>query len=223
MLALSNCSKTLGGKRIIDSVSCDFPPGVTVIIGSNGSGKSTLLKLIAGLLPLDAGSVSLNGEDITHAHPEDRRLGYVPQSPALFSHLTVRENVLYALRNGRGRAETGEQYLDLLELGPYRNSKPATLSGGFQSRVSLARALAAEPRAMLLDEPLSALDQGIKERLAERFATILRHLDIPVLYVTHDPMESECMGDYFALIGEERLEKAASPAEAFSRLGGGFR
>jgi len=188
------------------------------VAGLNGSGKSTLLKAVAGLIRLDGGNVTLNGEDITEFAPEDRRTGYVPQQAALFERLTVRDNIAYARRNGRGLAESTDRAAALLGLTPYLDKLPRTLSGGYRSRVSLARAIASDPYVLLLDEPLSALDVMIKERVLARFASALASLSIPVLYVTHDAQEAAAVGDVFCFMASGSMRPSPSAKAAFASI-----
>lgn len=216
MLDLVRIVKKYGSSTIVDHASCRLPDGINVIIGLNGSGKSTLLKIAGGFIRPDEGQVLLNEKDITALDPEDRGIGYVPQQSCLFPHLTVEANVAYGLRNGRGTPETVQEAMRLLDIEQYRQAKPHELSGGFQSRVALARSLASAPRALLLDEPLSDADQAIKERIIPKFRTVLDQLHIPVLYVTHDLQEAQELGERFHVITHGILQPVASAAEAFS-------
>jgi molybdate transport system ATP-binding protein len=213
--------KEFGNQPVLRGVSFRAEPGIMVIIGLNGSGKSTLLKVIAGILKADGGRVFLAGRDISGLPPEKRRVGYVPQHPALFRNLTVWENVAYALKNGRGSRQAAGEAAEMLGLTGVLAKKPRELSGGYQSRVSLARALASGPGVILLDEPLSDVDAATKERLLPEFRNVLKARGVPVIYVTHDVGEAELIGDTFAaMIGGKlgSLDKARKAFEAVKEL-----
>jgi ABC-type sugar transport system ATPase subunit len=215
LLKVEQLFKRFGSKVIVDRVSFEVDSAITVIVGLNGSGKSTLLKVMAGIWPQDGGSVFIGDRNITRFAPEDRHVGYVPQHPALFSTMTVKENIRYCLRNGRGSEEMVERLIEMLELGEVLHQKADTLSGGFQSRVSMARALASNPQVMLLDEPLSDLDVAIKEKLLPQFKKVLKALHMPVVYVTHDSMEAGLMGDRFSVMVRGTLSEVNSAQDAF--------
>ena len=218
MLDIEQLTKCYGAATVVNRASARFAPCTNVIVGLNGSGKSTLLKMTGGFLPPDAGAIHLNGVEITRLDAEDRHIGYVPQHACLFPNLSVRDNVAYARRNGRGSAASVAAAMALLDVEAYADHLPHQLSGGFQSRVALARALASEPRALLLDEPLSDVDQAIKERLIPKFREVLKQLAIPVLYVTHDLGEARHMGDAFCVITRGSLRAVASAEAAFDHI-----
>lgn len=218
MLEVINLSKSFGRQQVIRGLHLRVGAEIKVIIGLNGSGKSTLLKIIAGELAAEEGKVLVGGQDVTALPPEERKVGYVPQQPALFSHLTVWQNITYALRNGRGSRETAERMVGLLGLADVLTRKPRQLSGGYRSRVSLARALASEPRIMLLDEPLSDVDAATKEGLLLEFRRVLESMDIPVLYVTHDVAEASVIGSSFAVMTGGTLVAVDSAREALAAI-----
>lgn len=169
------------------------------LLGPSGSGKSTLLRCIAGLERSYQGTISLDGEPLDHLPPHRRGVGMLFQEPALFPHLTVAKNVGFGLRyHGTSRARERKdtlQWLELVGLAAKADARVDELSGGQRQRVALARTLAARPRAVLLDEPLSALDQALREDLGVRIREILRREGIPALWVTHDEDEAERLGD----------------------------
>ncbi len=218
MLCIKDLCKYYGQKKVVHNVTAKFAAQVNVIVGLNGSGKSTLLQLLGGFLPPTSGHIRLNGEDLYHLDAEDRHIGYVPQHACLFPHLTVRENVAYALRNKRGSLEHVKEAMELLEVEEYAHYFPHQLSGGFQSRVALARSLASNPKALFMDEPLSDVDQAVKEKLIPRFNKVLRSRGIPILYVTHDIHEASQMGQHFYVLSRGHLEKVSSAEEAFSHI-----
>lgn len=218
MLKVSGLNKKYKFTQALDNVTFTHEKGILAVIGLNGSGKSTLLKAVAGLVTPDSGTILLNGRDITGLPPEYRETGYVPQHPAMFGHMTVRENILYPLRNGRGAFDVAEAMIKVLELGPYLDSKPGELSGGYKSRASLARAIASRPKIILLDEPLNALDVVIKERMIPRFANVLKSLNVTALYVTHDTKEAAAVGTSFCSMVKGKMTSAGSAEEAFANI-----
>jgi ABC-type sugar transport system ATPase subunit len=218
MLKVEKVDKSFSPRQVLRGVSLTVDSEIRVIIGLNGGGKSTLLKIIAGIWGADSGSVYIDDKDVTGLSPEDREIGYVPQHPALFRHMTVKENVHYALRNGRGAVEDGDRLTGMLGLGEVLDKRPGVLSGGYQSRVSLARALASRPKVMLFDEPLSDLDLAIKEHLLTEFKKVLKALGMPVLYVTHDPREAGLVGDSFSALVHGEIRQMGSAEEAFDLI-----
>jgi ABC-type sugar transport system ATPase subunit len=218
MLKAENINKKYGDKIVLNNVNLEVEAEIKVLIGINGCGKSTLLKIIAGIVKLDSGNVMLNKKDITKLMPENRQVGYVPQHPALFNHKSVLENIKYGMRNGRGSEDFLNQIIKMLGLEEILNKKPNELSGGYKSRVSLARALAPNPKIILLDEPLSEIDVVVKERLLPEFRKVLKLLEIPILYVTHDPSEAEKLGDKFAIMVNGEIQEIASATEAFDLI-----
>lgn len=218
MLKIDRVAKGFHSRSVLRDASLTVDSEIRVIIGLNGGGKSTLLKIIAGIWSADSGDIYIGGKNVTGLSPEDRQIGYVPQHPALFRHLTVRENIHYALKNGRGAMEDGAQLITMLNLKEVLDKKPGVLSGGFQSRVSLARALASRPRVMLFDEPLSDLDLAIREHLLPEFKKVLKALGMPVVYVTHDPREAGLVGDSFSALVQGEIREIHSAQEAFDLI-----
>lgn len=219
MLEANNLHKSFSAHQVLNGVSFSVQPGeIQVLIGLNGCGKTTLQRVLTGILEPDQGTVKIGGRDITILPPEDRRIGYVPQHTALFKHLTVKENILYPLQNGRGSEETFHEVVKLLSLEPYLAWKPEKLSGGYRARVALARALVSAPRAMLLDEPITEVDRAKKEYVLPLFRQVLLQLHIPVLYITHDPWEAGQIGTSFSVMRGGIVERIASPEEAFAMI-----
>ncbi len=185
-------------QTLLQGVNLCIAPGQTVaLLGPSGSGKSTLLKIVAGLEMPDSGSVWLDGQDISDWPPEKRRLALMFQDFALFPHLSLQDNVAFGLvEQGRGRAAARERAQDLLQrfgLADKGTQKVHTLSGGEQQRVALARALITQPRALLLDEPFSALDAELRVSLREEFARHIAEHGMRALLVTHDEAEARAM------------------------------
>jgi thiamine transport system ATP-binding protein len=175
------------------------PAEIVAILGPSGSGKSTLLATIAGVVPEAAGRVLVDGLDVTDLPIHRRGIGMIFQEPLLFPHLSVADNVAYGLRRRRqpreqARARAAE-LLDWLGLGGYGDRRVDELSGGQAQRVALARALAPQPAVLLLDEPFSALDLDLRQRLAVDVAAMLRHEGVAALHVTHDPGEAQTVSD----------------------------
>jgi len=192
-----------------------------VLLGPSGVGKTVLVEIIAGLMRPDAGRVLWQGRDITFDHPEKRRFALVYQDHALFPHLTVAQNVAYGLRATGAARETmisrPSAIAEMLGIEDIMGRLPATLSGGEQQRVTLARALAIKPRLLLLDEPLSALDTGNRARLQKELRRINKELGIPVFHVTHDPEEAMAVGDRLGVMLDGRIRQVASVEEMFRR------
>jgi ABC-type Fe3+/spermidine/putrescine transport system ATPase subunit len=185
---------------------------VLVVLGPSGAGKTTLLDTIAGFRSATAGSLRLAGRELIGLAPERRRIGVVFQDAALFPHLSVRENVRFALRaRGETRHQRAEELLTRFGIGDHGDRRPRSLSGGERQRVALARALAAEPDLLLLDEPLSALDQPTREELRGVLQDLLSGLGIPAVHVTHDRDEALSLADSVAVIvnGQVRQIEAA--------------
>ncbi len=215
MLKIDKLCKQYNNQPVLNQVSLDMGPKISVIIGLNGSGKSTLLKVVAGIVEPDSGTVYIDRQDITALDPEERKIGYVPQHPALFNHLTALENMRYCLKNGRGSEKILDRYVEMLGLKDILTKKPRTLSGGFKSRVSLVRSLASQPKVMLLDEPLSDIDVAVKEKLLPEFKKVLKDMGIPTLYVTHDPWEASLLGDNFYAMVKGKITEINSADDAF--------
>ena len=218
MLRAEKIAKKYKHQPVLQDASIDVNSEIKALIGINGSGKSTFLKIIAGIVSSDQGSVILNGADVSSLPPEKRNLGYVPQHPALFRHLTVKDNILYGMRNGKGTMEAYERVVEMLDLKDVLHKKPRELSGGYKSRASLARSLVPEPGVLLMDEPLGGMDVVVKERILPVFRSVLKELQVPVLYVTHDPKEAELLADSFAIIDDGAVRDVDSSDQAFSLI-----
>jgi molybdate transport system ATP-binding protein len=218
MLSIENLSKSYGRQRVLKKVSLKVDAEIRVVLGLNGSGKSTMLKVVAGILQGDEGTIRINGRDVAGFPSEDRHVGYVPQQSSLFMHMNVRDNIRYCLRNKRGAEANIGELIEMLGLENVLGKKPDALSGGFQSRVALARTLASQPHVMLMDEPLSDLDLAIKEKLLPEFKRVLKTLGVPVIYVTHDLTEASLLGDRFSCMIKGVLADADSAESAFGLI-----
>jgi putative spermidine/putrescine transport system ATP-binding protein len=216
-----------GGKAGVFDITLDIAPGELIVcIGPSGCGKTTLLKLIAGFLPCAAGRVNLGGEDMTTASVRSRQCGIVFQSYALFPHMNVWENVAYPLRVRdialAERRRRAEAMLDMVGLTGYGERLPAALSGGQQQRVALARALVFKPRALLLDEPLSALDAATRLTMRDEIRRIQKQQNIASLLITHDQDEALSLADRIAVLRDGRLVQVAAPQELYDRPADAF-
>jgi ABC-type Fe3+/spermidine/putrescine transport system ATPase subunit len=198
MLELRNLSKQWDHRPLLANVSLSVASGETVaLLGASGSGKSTLLKVVAGLETPESGSVWFDGVDITALPPERRGFALMFQDFALFPHLNVQDNVAFGLvEQGVEKAAAREQAREMLQrfgLGDHAKARVWTLSGGEQQRVALARALIARPRALLLDEPFSALDATLREQLRNEFRERIEAAGMTAILVTHDELEARAM------------------------------
>lgn len=226
MIDFERVTKRFGSWTAVDTVSFTVAEGeFRVLIGPSGSGKSTVLRMINRLIPADEGAIRIDGEDIASLKPEElrRRMGYVIQSVGLFPHWTVERNIatvpgLLGWPKARIRDRVTE-LLELLNLDPrrYRGAYPHQLSGGQQQRVGVARALAAEPRILLMDEPFSALDPITRASLQTELSAIHRRTGTTVVFVTHDMDEALRLGDSIAVMDHGRLIQCATPLEILTR------
>jgi len=221
-LTVEGVTVSFDGATAVDGVSLDVAAGeVLGILGPSGSGKSTLLRSVAGLERLDAGRVRWHGDDIT-AQPVHRRgFALMFQDGQLFPHRAVAENIAYPLRiaGERGGSARVDELLELVGLAGFGSRRVTELSGGEQQRVALARSLAARPRMLLLDEPLSALDRELRERLAGDLRRILVDTGTTAVFVTHDQDEAFAVSDRVAVMIAGRLVQVGTPAEVWRRPG----
>jgi len=217
-LHLDGLCRQVGGRSLLQGLDLHVAEGECVaLLGPSGCGKTTTLRVVAGLDPLSAGRVLLDGEDISALDPALRRVGMVFQSYALYPHLSVADNLTLGLKiRGVPAAEREERLsgvLGLLQLQDLRLRRPAQLSGGQRQRVALGRALLRQPRIMLLDEPMSNLDAQLREELRPELRRLLSGARHPVLYVTHDQQEAMGLADRIAVLDQGRLQQVGDPRE----------
>jgi multiple sugar transport system ATP-binding protein len=198
-LSLKAITKKFGGRTILHNLDLNVGDGECVaLLGPSGCGKSTALRLIAGLDQPESGSISIDGTEMNNVPAEDRRVGMVFQSYALFPHLSVRENLELGLRmrgsHGAARDQRITTILEVLQLSHQAHQRPAQLSGGQRQRVALARALLRDPLVYLLDEPMSNLDAQLREELRPELKRLMLGGSQPVVYVTHDQQEAMALG-----------------------------
>lgn len=221
-LTLEGLVKTYGSFKAIDGLSLEVQHGEFIaLLGPSGCGKTTTLQSIAGFVQPTQGRIVLDGRDITHVRPEQRGLGVVFQSYALFAHMTVAQNISFGLEmRGVPKAERSQRIndaLDLVRLGGLGERYPKALSGGQRQRVAIARALAIRPNLLLLDEPMSNLDAKLREEMHIELRAIQRDLGITTILVTHDQVEAMTMSDRIAVMHKGRIVQIDTPYEAYER------
>ena len=221
-LELHGVAKRFGPASVLAGIDLSLADGeMLVIVGASGCGKSTLLRLVAGLETPSSGQVVLDGRDITHLDPAARDIAMVFQNYALYPHMTVFDNMAYALRiRGLGRAAIAEQVraaADLLGIGALLARKPRQLSGGQRQRVAMGRAIVRNPKLFLFDEPLSNLDAKLRVQMRAEIRRLQRRLGVTSLYVTHDQVEAMTLGDRLLVLEGGRAAQLATPMEVFAR------
>jgi sulfate/thiosulfate transport system ATP-binding protein len=221
-ITLDQITKRYQGSSVVNDVSLEVSEGeFFVLLGPSGSGKSTLLRAIAGLTGVDHGRIELHGRDVTHVNARSRGVGLVFQNYALFRHMSVADNIEFALRVRKVRAaerrERRKELLRLVALEGMDDRLPSQLSGGQQQRVAVARALAHKPQVLLLDEPFGALDAKIREELRRTIREVQRELNITTILVTHDQEEAFALADRIGVMNLGRLLECAAPHELYAR------
>src|SRR5215468_9571435 len=219
-IEVRNIRKQFGDFVAVDDVSLEIPDGsLTAVLGPSGSGKSTLLRIVAGLERPDSGEIMLSGEDATRIAPQRRDVGFVFQHYAAFKHMTVRDNVGFALsirkRPKEEIRERVDELLELVQLNGYADRYPHKLSGGQRQRMALARALAAKPRVLLLDEPFGALDARVRAELRDWLRRLHAEVHVTTVIVTHDQEEAMEVADRVAVLNLGRVEQVGAPAELY--------
>jgi sulfate transport system ATP-binding protein len=221
-IVLDQITKRYQDQPVVNDVSLEMGEGeFFVLLGPSGSGKSTLLRAIAGLTGIDHGRIALHGKDVTHVRARDRGVGLVFQNYALFRHMTVADNIEFALRVRRMKAvdrrERRKELLKLVALEGMDERLPGQLSGGQQQRVAVARALAHKPQVLLLDEPFGALDAKIREELRRTIRAVQRELGITTVLVTHDQEEAFALADTIGVMNHGRLLEVGNPNDLYAQ------
>jgi sulfate/thiosulfate transport system ATP-binding protein len=221
-IRVEGVTKRFGSFTALNDVSLDVQQGsLTALLGPSGSGKSTLLRVIAGLERPDTGRVTISGEDATGLAPRKRGVGFVFQHYAAFKHMTVRGNIAFGLKiRKRPRAEVRarvDELLALVQLQPFADRYPSQLSGGQRQRMALARALAVEPKVLLLDEPFGALDTRVRGELREWLHRLHDEVRVTTVFVTHDQEEAMALADQIAVVHEGRIEQVGSPRDLYDQ------
>src|SRR3954451_25446534 len=219
-IQVRNITKRFGDFQALDDVSLAVESGaLTALLGPSGSGKSTLLRIIAGLETPDSGEVLLEGEDATSSPPQKRGVGFVFQHYAAFKHMTVRNNIAFGLKiQKRPRAEIRtrvDELLELVQLSGFGERYPAQLSGGQRQRMALARALAPDPKVLLLDEPFGALDARVREELRVWLRRLHDETHTTTVFVTHDQQEAMDVADQVVVMNKGRIEQVAGPRDLY--------
>jgi len=221
-ISVQNVSKQFGSFRAVDDVSLQIKTGSLVaLLGPSGSGKSTLLRMIAGLENPDAGQIYLIGEDATYRPVQERQIGFVFQHYALFKHLTIRQNVSFALDIRKVQKskiqQRVEELLELVQLQGLGDRYPSQLSGGQRQRVALARALAVQPKVLLLDEPFGALDAKVRKELRTWLRNLHDEVNVTTVFVTHDQEEAMEVADQLVVMNRGQVEQVGTAAELYDR------
>ncbi|CRK85007.1 ABC transporter ATP-binding protein [Neobacillus massiliamazoniensis] len=217
-VTIDQVTKKYDNQVVLNNISLTLQKGeFATLLGQSGCGKSTLLRSIAGLEEVDVGNIFVDQKNITHLSPRQREVGMVFQAYALFPNMTVFDNIAYGLKMKKEKniKSKVQNMIDMVDLTGKEGSYPHQLSGGQQQRVALARALVIEPKVLLLDEPLSALDAKIRKNLQKELKRIQRELDITTIFVTHDQEEAMTMSDKIFIMNEGNIVQSGSPSEIY--------
>ncbi len=215
-------TKRFGENTVFEGIQFTIEQGEFItLLGPSGCGKSTLLRSLAGLNPVEGGEILVNGEEITHQVPQERGIGMVFQSYALFPNMTVEGNIAFGLKMKKLAAEDIQRevakVIELVDLKGKEKQYPHQLSGGQRQRVALARALVVKPRILLLDEPLSALDAKIRKHLRQQIREIQKEMNLTTVFVTHDQEEAMIMSDRIFLMNKGEIVQAGTPEEIYTQ------
>jgi sulfate/thiosulfate transport system ATP-binding protein len=219
-IEIKHVTKRFGDFVALDDVTVTLPTGqLTALLGPSGGGKSTLLRIIAGLERADTGTIQIEGVDATRLSPQKRNVGFVFQHYAVFKHMTVAKNVAFGLEiRNKSKAETADrvdELLKLVHLSQFADRLPSQLSGGQRQRMALARALAVQPKVLLLDEPFGALDAKVRKELREWLRRLHDEVPVTTVFVTHDQEEAMEVADEIVVINDGRIEQVGTPDELY--------
>lgn len=220
-VTLRNISHKFDKENVLNNINIEIQDGeLFTLLGPSGCGKTTLLRIIAGFIKPSIGEVYLSDENITNLSPEKRDIGIVFQNYALFSHMSVYENIAYGLKikklSKKQIIETANRYLDLVGLYEYKDRKIDELSGGQQQRVALARSLAVEPKVLLLDEPLSNLDAALRDKMRDEIHRLQKTLKITTVFITHDQREALSISDRIAVFNFGECIQIGTPTDIYN-------
>src|SRR3954462_2714824 len=221
IVRFASVSKTYDGiVRVVDELDLDVERGeFLTLLGPSGSGKTTVLMMLAGFESPTAGEILLDGKPMSHKPPYQRDIGVVFQNYALFPHMTVAQNIGFPLSvRGMAAADMNarvERALDMVQLAGFGNRRPSQLSGGQQQRIAVARALVFEPKLILMDEPLGALDKQLREQMQLEIRSLHQRLEVTMVYVTHDQSEALTMSDRIAVFHRGRIQQLDSPEQMY--------
>lgn len=230
-ISINNIEKNFGDYTALNNVSLDIDSGELIaLLGPSGCGKTTLLRIIAGLETADSGSIAFSGEDTTYVHVRERQVGFVFQHYALFRHMTVFENVAFGLRVKPRKHRPSEieikskvhDLLNLVQLDWLSDRYPSQLSGGQRQRIALARALAVEPKVLLLDEPFGALDAKVRKELRRWLRRLHDELNVTTIFVTHDQEEALEVADRVVVMNKGNIEQVGSPQQVWDNPASSF-
>ena len=221
-VSVRGVSKSFGPAEVLSNISFDVNEGeILVLLGASGSGKTTILRIISGLETPDEGTVVFHGREVTSLPARQRGTGVIFQSYALFPKMNVEHNISYGLKiRRRSKAEIGKrvkELIDLVHLNEHSRKFPSQLSGGQQQRVAIARALAYEPEVLLFDEPFGALDAQIRTMLRREIRSLLKSINVPSVFITHDQEEALELGDRIAVLNNGKLEQIGTPYEVYMK------
>ncbi len=222
-LEIKNLIKSYGANKVLDNININLEEGKFLcLLGPSGSGKSTILHSIGGFIDF-SGQIILDGEDISNLEPNDRKVSTVFQSLGLFSHMTILNNVMYGLKfNQKSLSKTEKRDLayktiEMVGLKGYENRKPSELSGGERQRVALARSLVVKPKLLLMDEPFSALDQNLREKMQLEIRKIHKNFNLTTIFVTHDQAEAFKMADEIIVLSQGKIIDQGSPQRIYNK------
>lgn len=221
IVKLENVKKSFGKKKIVEDFNLEvYEKEFLTLLGPSGCGKTTILRMISGLEEVTAGKIYLDGVDVTNIEASRREVNTIFQNYALFSHMTIEDNIAFGLKMKKvpleKRKKEVEKMLDLVKLKGYNHRKPSELSGGEQQRVAIARGLVNRPKVLLLDEPLSSLDLKLKKEMQVELKRLQKKLGITFIYVTHNQEEALTMSDRILILNKNRVEQLGTPLDIYN-------